>query len=154
MAIGRACREGWRPVALLLALVLSACNSERIERVAPDASASRPVFHLVHPDGSPITRFYGLSVVSCSGDAVLWTLQSGGTNAAPPLAIAYGETPTGYTSATGPRPLDPGCYKVLMPEGLTARFRIDAKTHRVVPADSSGVVTAGDTTHASRPATP
>jgi hypothetical protein len=154
MATARARGEGWRRVAVVAALAAAACNAERIERVAPDASAARPVFHLVHEDGTPLTRFYGLSVVSCSGDAVLWTLQSGGTSASPPLAITYGEAPTGYTSATGPRPLDPGCYKVLMPEGITARFRIDAKTHRVIPSGTSGVVTVADTTRASRPATP
>ena len=67
---------------------------------------------------------YGLSVMTCSG-RVMWTI-SNQRLGEPPLRITYGVTPDGFVTRTGPNPLTPACYEVVVSGPSRTRFHIGA----------------------------
>jgi hypothetical protein len=107
--------------------VLASCESLVNEvRVEPGATPLRPVFVLSDTTGrGPAGTIYGLSVVACGNETVLWQIVAAGSNGAP-SRIEYGVTPLGYIVNTGPAPLRAGCYNVYVTDGRRVRFRVDA----------------------------
>src|SRR5829696_3825115 len=84
---------------LLLAATLAACAGRNAVWVDPGSTRERVVFHISNGPGStaPPSYFYGLTVMSCGGNVVLWTLRNSETaSAARPARIVYGEPPRGY----------------------------------------------------------
>jgi hypothetical protein len=67
---------------------------------------------------------YGVTVTTCSG-RVMWTI-SNERLIQPPTRISYGVTPDGFVSRTGPKPLTPGCYEIIVSGPSSARFQIGA----------------------------
>jgi hypothetical protein len=49
---------------------------------------------------------------------------SGSTTPAP-AQVVYGEPPKGFLTKTGPRPLTPGCYRVIVSGPAEARFVVN-----------------------------
>jgi len=130
-----------RARALLLAgcLALTACAGRNAVWVEPGSTAARVVFRVANTPGgaAPIDFFYGLTVATCEGGRVMWTMRNADTqSAARPIRIVYGEPPAGYVSATGPLPLVPGCYR--------ATVSGPASTEFVVRADGSVAPVAAD----------
>ncbi|HEY7236022.1 MAG TPA: hypothetical protein VH539_17825 [Gemmatimonadaceae bacterium] len=126
-----------------LGVFVVACEAVVNEvRVEPGASPLKPVFVLTDTTGrAPSGTIYGLSIVTCRNDNVLWQIAATGSNTSP-SRIVYGEAPPGYAVNVGPAALRPGCYVVFVTDGRRARFRVDA-TGRVTPDPD----TRRDTTH-------
>jgi hypothetical protein len=115
--------------ALATLATLAACAGRNAVWVDPVSTRERVVFHISNGPGStaPPSYFYGLTVMSCGGNQVLWTLRNSETvSASRPARIVYGEPPRGYFSADGPRPLRPGCYRVVVSGPASTEFRIAA----------------------------
>lgn len=74
--------------------------------------------------GPAPSTFYGLSVVRCGTGRTMWTMGTGGAPAPAPARVTYGEPARGYTSRAGPRPLTPGCYRVLVADATPMRFLV------------------------------
>jgi hypothetical protein len=117
-------------LSLALTLALASCESLVNEvRVDPGTAPLKPVFVLSDTGGrGPAGTIYGLSVVACGSETVLWQIAASGSHSAP-SRIEYGVAPTGYTVNTGPVPLRAGCYNVYVTDGRRARFRVDAAGH-------------------------
>ena len=116
-------------VAVAVIVALAACAGRNAVWLDPASTPERVVFRISNGPGStaPPSYFYGLTVMSCGGNVVLWTLRnSETTSASRPARIVYGEPPRGYYSADGPRPLRPGCYRVAVSGPATTEFRIGA----------------------------
>jgi hypothetical protein len=113
--------------AVALTLVLASCESLVNEvRVEPGTTPLKPVFVLTDTTGrGPAGTIYGLSVVACGNEAVLWQIVATGSNGAP-SRVEYGVPPAGYIVNAGPTPLRAGCYNVYITDGRRARFRVDA----------------------------
>ncbi|HKW49030.1 MAG TPA: hypothetical protein VJN70_16380 [Gemmatimonadaceae bacterium] len=114
-------------IAATLTLVLASCETLVNEvRVEPGSTPLKPVFVLSDTTGrGPVGTIYGLSVVACGSETVLWQIVATGSNGAP-SRIEYGVTPAGYIVNAGPLPLRAGCYDVFVTDGRRARFRVDA----------------------------
>lgn len=112
---------------LVLTALLANCDPPVNQvRIEPGTAPRTPVFVLTDSTGSgPAGAIYGLSVVPCGADAVVWQIVATGTNG-PPTLLTYGVTPPGYVSHLGPAPLSAGCYDVFVTDGRRARFRVDA----------------------------
>jgi len=106
-------------------VILGACASERAITDVSPAEAVRPTFNLFVMTGPHGGYLYGISVMSCSGAVVYWSLGTTGSAAAPPMSITYGDVPKGYTTSVGPLPLSPGCYRVFLTGGPSARFQVE-----------------------------
>lgn len=113
--------------AIALTLGLASCESLVNEvRVEPGTTPLKPVFVLSDTTGrGPAGTIYGISVVACGNETVLWQIVATGSNGAP-SRIEYGVPPTGYIVNAGPSPLRAGCYNVYVTDGRRARFRVDA----------------------------
>ena len=114
--------------------------------VATCAACDTNVSNLVHIEPAPAPStvtfalesrdlVYGLSVLTCSGRD-MWTISNAKLGGAP-SRIAYGVTPPGFVTRTGPRPLEPGCYEVVVSGPSRTRFHIGNDGHLVVNADPS-----------------
>ena len=101
--------------------------------VATCAACETDVSNLVHVEPAPAPStvtfalesrdlVYGLSVITCSGRD-MWTISNAKLGGAP-SRIAYGVTPPGFVTRTGPRALEPGCYEVVVSGPSRTRFRI------------------------------
>ena len=101
--------------------------------VATCAACDTNVSNLVHIEPAPAPStvtfalesrdlVYGLSVLTCSGRD-MWTISNAKLGGAP-SRIAYGVTPPGFVTRTGPRALEPGCYEVVVSGPSRTRFRI------------------------------
>ena len=101
--------------------------------VATCAACETDVSNLVHVEPAPAPStvtfalesrdlVYGLSVMTCSGRD-MWTISNAKLGGAP-SRIAYGVTPPGFVTRTGPRALEPGCYQVVVSGPSRTRFRI------------------------------
>ena len=114
-------------VLAALAASLAACEAVVNEvRVEPGSTPLKPVFVLTDTTGrGPSGTIYGLSIVACGSETVLWQIAATGANGAP-SRITYGETPPGYVVNSGPTALRAGCYDVFVTDGRRARFRVDA----------------------------
>ena len=118
-------------VALSISLI--ACEAFVNEvRVVPGTTPLKPIFVLTDTTGhGPAGTIYGLSIVACGTETVLWQISATGSNGAP-SRIEYGVVPTGYVVNAGPAPLRAGCYDAFVTDGRRARFRVDAMGH-VIP---------------------
>ena len=116
--------------------------------VATCAACETDVSNLVHVEPAPAPStvtfalesrdlVYGLTVMTCSGRD-MWTISNAKLGGAP-SRIAYGVTPPGFVTRTGPRALEPGCYEVVVSGPSRARFRIGN--------DGNLVVNSSPTTH-------
>lgn len=114
--------------------------------VATCAACETDVSNLVHVEPAPAPStvtfalasrdlVYGLSVITCSGRD-MWTISNAKLGGAP-SRIAYGVTPPGFVTRTGPRALEPGCYDVVVSGPSRTRFRIAADGRLVVRSDTS-----------------
>ena len=130
-----------------LTLVLASCETLVNEvRVEPGTTPPpiKPVFVLSDTSGhGPVGTIYGLSVVACGRETVLWQIVATGTNTAP-ARIDYGVAPAGYIVNIGPTPLSTGCYNVYISDGRRARFHIDG-VGRVISDSPRRDTTRGDT---------
>jgi hypothetical protein len=110
-------------LAVLFAIAAVACRASmtggRIS-VEPSSTAQHLVFRL-----DPSVFLYGLSVETCDGARVQWAVGRAGGDPKPPATVVYGEAPPGYTTQTGPRPLTPDCYRVVISGPESARFRVE-----------------------------
>ena len=101
-------------------------------RVEPGLTPLKPVFILTDTTGrGPAGTVYGLSVVACGSETVLWQISATGSNPAP-SRIEYGTVPPGYVVTAGPAGLRPGCYDVFITGGRRSRFRVDGMG-KVIP---------------------
>jgi hypothetical protein len=135
-AVSHVTRKGrLRLMAALAALSISLIGCEAVVnevRVEPGTTPLKPVFVLTDTTGrGPPGTIYGLSIVACGTETVLWQIAATGSNGAP-SRIEYGVTPPGYVVNAGPAPLHAGCYDVFVTDGRRARFRVDV-TGRVTP---------------------
>ena len=125
-----------RPRALLLAaLAALACVApSNAIRVAPNATADSLAFVVTAADSvRPATLVYGLTVVRCGSEDALWTISADGTRQLP-SRVVYGQRIEGFPTRTGPAPLTPGCYEVIISGGRPQRFEIGVDhTIRVAP---------------------
>ena len=114
-------------LSIAVTLVLASCETLVNEvRVEPGTTPLKPVFVLSDTTGhGPVGTVYGLSVVACGSETVLWQIVATGSNSAP-SRIEYGVAPAGYIVNTGPAPLRAGCYNVYVTDGRRARFHVDA----------------------------
>jgi hypothetical protein len=124
----------FRRAATAVAFVIAAVACEAVVnevRVEPGNTPLKPVFVLTDTTGrGPSGTIYGLSVVACGTETVLWQIAATGANGAP-SRIEYGQTPPGYVVNMGPTALRAGCYDVFVTDGRRARFRVDALGHVV-----------------------
>lgn len=114
-------------LSVALMLVLASCETLVNEvRVESGTTPLKPVFVLSDTTGrGPVGTIYGLSVVACGSEIVLWQIVATGSNGAP-SRIEYGVVPAGYIVNIGPTPLRAGCFNVYVTDGRRARFRVDA----------------------------
>lgn len=118
--------------SVTVALVLACETLVNEIRVEPGSTPLKPVFVLSDTTGhGPAGTIYGISVVACGSETVLWQIAATGSNTPPPR-IEYGVAPTGYAVNLGPTPLHAGCYDVFVTDGRRARFRVDAMGHVTV----------------------
>lgn len=113
---------------LVVVLALGAACTPPVNeiRVEPGTTLFKPVFVLTDTTGrSPSGTIYGISVIPCDADSVVWQIAASGSNRAP-MRLEYGLTPPGYVAHIGPAVLRPGCYNVYVTDGRRAQFRIDA----------------------------
>jgi len=110
------------------------------------AACATDVSNLVRVDAAPAPStvtftlenrdlVYGLSVMTCRGRD-MWTISNEKLGGAP-SRIAYGVTPAGFVTRTGPRALEPGCYDIVISGPSRTRFRIGNDGRLVVSADQS-----------------
>ena len=121
-----------RRCVLAAATSCAACATDvgNLVHVEPAPAPSTVTFALESRD-----LVYGLSVLTCSGRD-MWTISNEKLGGAP-SRIAYGVTPAGFVTRTGPRALEPGCYEIVVSGPSRSRFRIGNDGRLVVNADSS-----------------
>lgn len=126
-------------VSLTLLVVGAACADHGGALTTTPETKPLPLFHL-----SLLRRtsefFYGLTVKRCGDGTPYWTFGDRGAKGSPPDTVTYGVPPRGYETNIGPRPLDPGCYRVLITGGATTRFSVE-RDGRIVALDDSSIVT-------------
>jgi hypothetical protein len=83
---------------------------------------------------------YGLTVMTCDG-RVMWTI-SNEQNVQSPTRFTYGVTPKGFVSRSGPKPLTPACYDVIVSGPSKARFHIGADGRLIATPSSPPVDSA------------
>lgn len=88
----------------------------------PTSTATHVTFKLA----TSTEPLYGLTVVPCGGSVPVWEFGTGGGNAVRPDTIVYGVLPKGYTLRSGPAPLTPGCYRVIVSGPAQMQFRVGA----------------------------
>jgi hypothetical protein len=105
----------------------AACDPDvaNLVHVEPAPAPSTVVFTLETRD-----LVYGLSVMTCRGRD-MWTISNEKLGGAP-SRITYGVTPAGFATRTGPLPLEPGCYDIVLSGPSRTRFHIGSDGHLVV----------------------
>jgi hypothetical protein len=121
-----------RIVSVLAGVSMSLVGCEALVnevRVEPGTTSLKPVFVLTDTTGrGPVGTVYGLSVVACGSEMVLWQISADGSSSAP-TRIEYGTAPPGYVVNARPAALRAGCYDVFITDGRRARFRVDKMGH-------------------------
>jgi len=121
-----------RIVSVLAGVSMSLIGCETLVnevRVEPGTTPLKPAFVLTDTTGrGPVGTIYGLPVVVCGSETVLWQISADGSSSAPGR-IEYGTPPPGYVVNIGPAALRPGCYDVFVTDGRRARFRVDKLGH-------------------------
>jgi len=131
----RCARTVWVAVVIMS---VAACDHSGAINAAP-APKPLPLFHLALLRRTS-DFFYGLTVMRCGDNTPYWTFGDRGAKGAPPDTVTYGVPPHGYETHIGPRPLDPGCYRVLITGGASTRFNVE-RDGRIVALDDSSIVT-------------
>ena len=114
----------WRALlGLTLAASADGCALSQRTGIAVEAAPSpqRVVFRI-----SATPFFYGLTVESCDKKRTMWVVGISGSAAPPPAQVVYGEAPKGFLTRSGPVPLAPGCYRVIVSGPAEARFVVNA----------------------------
>ena len=117
-------------LAAVTSCAACATDVSNLVRVEPAPAPSTVTFALESRD-----LVYGLSVLTCSGRD-MWTISNEKLGGAP-SRIAYGVTPAGFVTRTGPRALEPGCYDIIVSGPSRTRFRIGADGRLTASRDSS-----------------
>jgi hypothetical protein len=115
----------WRWSSIVVAIIAMSCDAPtNLVRVAPVPRVDSLTFELssVGAASGPGSLVYGVSVVDCE-ENVFWTIASDGSRALP-QRFTYGSVIPGFATRTGPLPLVPGCYKVLVSRAKPFRFEI------------------------------
>ena len=112
-------------LAAVIFCVACATDVSNLVRVEPAPAPSTVVFTLENRD-----LVYGLSVITCRGRD-MWTISNEKLGGAP-SRIAYGVTPAGFVTRTGPRALEPGCYDIIVSGPSRTRFHIGSDGRLVV----------------------
>ena len=120
----------WCVLAAVATCVACETNVSNLVHIEPAPAPSTVTFALETRD-----LVYGLSVLTCSGRD-MWTISNAKLGGAP-SRIAYGVTPPGFVTRTGPRALEPGCYEVVVSGPSRTRFQIAANGRLVVRSDTS-----------------
>ena len=117
-------------LAAVTSCAACATDVSNLARVEPAPPPSTVVFTLGSRD-----LVYGLSVMTCRGRD-MWTISNEKLGGAP-SRIAYGVTPAGFVTRTGPRALEPGCYEIVVSGPSRTRFRIGNDGRLVVNSSPS-----------------
>ena len=125
-----------------LTLLSAACVPDVARNVSIEPAPAPDVVQFVIRDRNLV---YGLSVVTCRGHAV-WTISNAELGLVP-SRVTYGVTPAGFVSRTGPEPLKPGCYDVIVSGPSRARFNVGEDGRVVSPSQT----VVSDRDHAGRP---
>ena len=110
----------WRALlGLALAASADGCALSQRTGVVVEAAPStqRVVFRI-----SATPFFYGLTVESCDERRTMWVVGASSSTTSAPAQVVYGEPPKGFLTKAGPRPLTPGCYRVIASGPSEARF--------------------------------
>jgi len=126
-------------VSLTLLVVAAACADHGSSVTTTPEPKPLPLFHLALLRRTS-EFFYGLTVMRCGDNTPYWTFGDRGAKGSPPDTVTYGAPPRGYETSIGPRPLDPGCYRVLITGGASTRFTIE-RDGRILALDDSSIVT-------------
>jgi hypothetical protein len=129
--VGRGRRAEWVRLAIRASLTLlsAACVTDLARNVSIEPAPAPGVVQFVMRDRSLV---YGLTVMTCRGHAV-WTISNVQLGLVP-SRVTYGVTPAGFVSRTGPEPLKPGCYDVIVSGPSRARFQIGEDGRLASPA--------------------
>lgn len=108
----------------------AACGTMNAVRIDPASPSDRPAFVLTSGVGEqgPPAEFYGLAVVTCKGDSVMWQIAIS-ANVSPPARVVYGVVPGGFTAGVTAHPLVPGCYRVYISGPAHTTFTVSPKSH-------------------------
>jgi len=120
----------WCVLAAVATWAACETNVSNLVHIEPAPAPSTVTFALESRD-----LVYGLSVLTCSGRD-MWTISNEKLGGAP-SRIAYGVTPAGFVTRTGPRALEPGCYDVVVSGPSRTRFRIGNDGRLTASRDSS-----------------
>ncbi len=104
-------------LAAVISCAACATDVSNLVRVEPAPAPSTVMFTLESRD-----LVYGLTVMTCRGRD-MWTISNEKLGGAP-SRIAYGVTPAGFVTRTGPRALEPGCYDIIVSGPSRTRFSI------------------------------
>lgn len=143
-----------RRVSTLSLLLLAACTATTAVRLAPAPENGRPVFMITAAVGEGLApALYGLSVVRCGSDDVMWTIAADGGRSSP-RRIVYGTAPAGYLNEVRPRILGPGCYNVFVSGGGRSTFTVPAGTEIHPDTSATAPAAAPATVPVTAPAAP
>jgi hypothetical protein len=134
------CTRSSRNIQLWVALCLSAfgCTPQANALwIETGSTADHLVFGIAQTrGGDPVHQFGVLRVYECDGPQIgngaMWVLFQERQGPAV-RQVAYGETPPGYRSGQGPRPLVPGCYQAIATTGGMVEFTV-TRDGRIVEA--------------------
>lgn len=107
----------------------AACGTMNAVRIDPASPSDRPIFVLTRAVGEegPPAEFYGLAVVTCKDDSVMWRIAIS-ANVAAPARVVYGTVPAGFTAGVTAHPLVPGCYRVYISGPAHTTFTVSPKS--------------------------
>ena len=120
-----------RRIAWLAGVIgLTACPQRTAVWIEQGSTASHVIFGIAdtrHGSGRVsigVVRVYGCEAPD-GGQGAMWVVspKNGTANV---HQLVYGETPPGFVSDQGPRPLAPGCYRVAISGTGRTQFTIDA----------------------------
>jgi hypothetical protein len=109
---------------LALALGGACVAPDRYLSIAAPAAVDSLTFLITDPRQATDVPIYGLSVVVCGTERVMWTIASDGSRSLP-AQIAYGHAVPGFVTRAGPLTLSPGCYDVFASGTRPVRFDVD-----------------------------
>jgi hypothetical protein len=117
-------------IAASLTLVGAACVTDVARNLAIEPAPAPGVVQFVMRDRNLV---YGLTVMTCRGRAV-WTISNAQLGLVP-SRVTYGVTPAGFVSRTGPEPLKPGCYEVIVSGPSRMQFHVGEDGRLVSPGE-------------------
>ena len=116
-------------VLALAVAVAAGCGTDNLIGVEPGSTADSLVFRLAASRGDIITPpslVYGLTVIPCGGDRVLWQISAETGEGRIPSRVRYGEQLQGFRVRVPAEPLRPGCYEAVISGPATVRFDVRA----------------------------